>query len=127
LKGKIKQGHFHPFEPEEFREDLEKLEGQVVEVSVKKYKKDRSIEQHRYYRVILRIISQDLGYEEDEVGEILKAKFLKEEVEFEGQKYIIIKSTTALKTDEFADYIEKIKRWASMEHGIFIPEAKKVC
>jgi len=31
-------------------------------------------------------------------------------------------TTTTLSTKEFSDYCERIKYWASIEHGIMIPE-----
>ena len=37
-----------------------------------------------------------------------------------------VKSTTRLNTAQFTDYIEKIKRWASKEYGIVLPEAEDI-
>lgn len=123
MNGEVKGGHFYPYDKEEMREVMAKFEGKKVTVEVKKYRKDRSLPQLKYYwSVIIRILSEDLGYEENETHELLKSLFLRRVVELRGKKYVIIRSTSSLSTDEFAEYIEKIKRWASIEAGIFLPE-----
>lgn len=123
MNGEVKGGHFYPYDKEGMRELMAKFEGKRVTVEVKKYRKDRSLPQLKYYwSVIIRILSQELGYEENEVHELLKSLFLRRVVELRGKKYVIIRSTSSLSTDEFAQYLEKIKRWASIEAGIFLPE-----
>jgi hypothetical protein len=52
--------------------------------------------------------------------------FLKRRVILKGKEYISIGSTAKLNTAQFTDYIEKIKRFASMELSIIIPESENV-
>jgi len=48
--------------------------------------------------------------------------FLKiKEVEIDGVIYAITKSTTKLKTDEMEEYLEKCRRYASINLHIVIP------
>lgn len=118
FKAKIKNGVLVPYD----EPNLSFLEGEV-EVTIKKYKKDRTEPQNNFYwGVVIDILSNALGYETDEIHEILKNMFLKKWVDIKGKEYLIIKSTKSLKTDEFTEYIEKIRRWASIQNGIFIPD-----
>jgi hypothetical protein len=98
---------------------LTPLNGQTVEVIIRKPKTKRSDLQNNYYwGVVLEILSKELGYDQDELHEILKYKFLKIESTL-GMEYI--RSTTKLTTGEFEEYLEKIKRWAAEFLGINIP------
>ena len=59
--------------------------------------------------------------------EILKQQFLITETKIiKDKEYKITKSTTALNTSEFEDYLSKIRSWASVDLGIFIPEPNDV-
>ena len=96
------------------------LEGQKVEVDIKKLRSQRSNNQNNYYfGCVLDILSKETGYEIDEMHEIMKYKFLKQNRKT-GMEYV--KSTSKLSTSEFEDYLEKIRRWASIELSIFIPD-----
>jgi len=94
--------------------------GILVNVSLKKFK--RSTDQNRYYwGVVLRMISDDTGYEQSEVHEILKTEFLKvTEKEINGKLYPIFKSSTKLNTAEFEEYLEKCRRFAAMNLQLVI-------
>jgi hypothetical protein len=88
----------------------------------------RSLPQNQYYwGVIIEILSEELGFNKDEMHEILKHKFLSKTVFLETKEkkmkaLKIPKSTTNLKTVEFEEYLSDIRMWASMDLGIFIPE-----
>lgn len=95
------------------------------EINLKEYKM-RSLPENRYYfGVVLKILSDELGYSVNEVHELTKQMFLSEVIFLktkEGVKEIHIpKSTTNLKTVEFEEYLSSIRQWASMELGIYIP------
>ena len=94
------------------------LEGQKVEVDIKKLRSQRSSNQNAYYfGVVLDILSKETGYEIDEMHEIMKYKFLK----VKG-KMDYIKSTAKLSTSEFETYLERIKRWAAQDLSVVIPD-----
>ncbi len=83
---------------------------------------DRSNEQNRYYRVVLKIISEDTGHTPDELHQILGDMFLKEEKYGLGPDW----STTVLSTVEFEEYLESIRRLAAMVLHLYIPDPNEV-
>jgi hypothetical protein len=100
------------------RKYLQPLNGQRVEVIIRKPKTSRSTLQNSYYfGVVVEILAKELGYDKDEIHEILKYKFLQSNAM--GMPYV--KSTTKLSTGEFEDYLEKIRRWAAEFLNINIP------
>lgn len=122
-QGKVNQGmgdlHIEYDQAYSLMKYLRGLEQQRVEVIIRKPKTKRSDLQNNYYwGVVLEILSKELGYDQDELHEILKYKFLKIESTL-GMEYI--RSTTKLTTGEFEEYLEKIKRWAAEFLGINIP------
>ena len=95
------------------------LIGQRVEVIIRKPKTSRSTLQNSYYwSVVVELLANELGYDKDEIHEILKYKFLQSHAM--GMPYI--KSTTKLSTGEFEEYLSKIKRWAAEFLHIVIPD-----
>ena len=135
---------------EKFHKYLKTLENKngitKVKISVEKYRSVRSINQNNYYwGVIMPILGEWAGIDEYEyVTELhipLKRMFLGREqtkvpinrrlfgkVFTTKQEVVLdeIRSTAKLKTDEFADYIDKIRRWAIQEHGVDIPEPNSI-
>ena len=98
---------------------LTTLSGQRVEVIIRKPKTSRSTLQNSYYwSVVVELLANELGYDKDELHEILKYKFLQSNAM--GMPYI--KSTTKLSTGEFEEYLSKIKRWAAEFLHIVIPD-----
>ena len=83
-------------------------------------RKERSLEQNAYYwGVIIKILSEEIGYTKDEMHEALRYKFLRYE-NVNGLPTFL--STTQLSTVEWECYMEEVRRWASMDMGIVIPE-----
>ncbi len=110
--------HDKPFE---FIAHLKSLQGRV-EIIVRRLSKKRSNPQNRYYFGIpIKLISDHTGHTTDEIHEILKSMFLKKWVEIKGKEYEIVQSTTELNTLSFEDYLSKIRQWASLDLGLFIP------
>ena len=97
------------------------------EINLKELKL-RSVSENKYYwGVVLDILSDELGHTKTEMHEILKTKFLRDiayikKKNGEHLKVETSKSTTDLKTNEFEDYLSKIRNFASAELGIWIPE-----
>jgi len=107
--GKIKQGKLTLDDNLGFRDYLRLIEGDV-HLEIKPTEKVRSPQQNAYYRVIIRILSKDLGYTEAEMHKVIKEKYE-------------IQSTKQLSKPEFTELIEEIKRWAVIEMGIVLPNA----
>ena len=109
--GKVKQGKLTLDDNLGFRDYLYLIEGDV-HLEIKVAEKVRSPQQNAYYRVIIRILSKELGYTEQEMHETIKDKY-------------DIESTKQLSVEEFTELIETIKRWAVIDMGIVLPNARQ--
>ena len=109
--GKIKQGKLTLDDNLGFRDYLRQIEGDV-HLEIKPAEKVRSPQQNAYYRVLIRILAKELGYTEAEMHETIKEKY-------------DIGSTKQLSVDEFTELIEIIKRWAVIDMGIVLPNARQ--
>jgi len=92
-------------------------------VEVKKNRNTRSNLQNNYYwKCIVQVLAKELGYFNDEMHDILRAKFLNEweMVEINNKKIGLNKilSTTSLNTKAFEVYAEQIRIWALSDLGI---------
>ena len=99
-----------------------------VELVVSRRKATRSAQANAYYwGVVLEALHRLTGYEPDELHDICKAKFLPKRVAFcdgNGEvvgDYVVGGTTTRLSTNEFYDYVERIRRWAADELNCPIP------
>ena len=112
------EARFYPY--------LASLEGQKVEIVVRKRRSKRSGQQNRYYwGVVVKMLADKLGYEPEEMHYALRVKFLGEEEDRYGLKKI--RSTTELSTKEFIEvYTEPIKRWAAEFLCFRIPDPNEV-
>lgn len=115
-----------------FDEDMRAFDGYRLLISVKRYHKQRSLKQNAYYHGCIIPYVQggllDMGFEKHILGaetvhDMLKNKFLKEDVPVESGEFItLVKSTSDLSTVEFMDYIDEIKKWAAEFLNINIPD-----
>jgi hypothetical protein len=102
---------------------LRSMEGQRVEVTVRKYHRRRTDQQNRYYfGVVIPILADHTGYTSDEMHDALKAKFLG--VQEKGLLHI--KSSALLSRLEFKEYVDKIIQWAARDLTIYIPPPENV-
>jgi len=88
--------------------------------------KPRSILENNYYwGVIVKILSDELGYYKDEMHEILKAMFLSEIKIVQTKQRVetikVNKSTTKLTTIQAEEYYDSIRIWAISDLGILLP------
>jgi len=83
-------------------------------VTVKEYKKSRSLEQNAYYWVVVGIISDYTGYDKDGLHEAFKRNFIgkDEGKDMFGNYYCKPKSTTELNTKQFGEYLDKVMLYA---------------
>ncbi len=127
IPASVRQGKLLWADPRRLAEVLRRFNGKDVHVVIKEHRHPRSINQNNYYwGVVLEIISEHTGHTADEVHEIFKNKYLSEEKEFAGDKVLVAKSTTALNTVEFNEYLEKVKQFAATELSCFVPEPNEV-
>ena len=109
--GKVKDGKLTLDDRRGFKDYLYNLEGYVT-LEIKVSENVRSPQQNAYYIVIIRTLGKELGYTEHEMHEVIKEKYE-------------IESTKQLSKEEFTELLEKIKRWASIDMGIVLPNANK--
>jgi len=121
---KIQNGQLLMQDREAFKSEISNKRDGNYYVELKR--ETRSNPQNRYYHgVVVKTLSEELGYEPEEMHEILKYKFNKGEVLIKDESLNIGLSTTKLDTQGFAVYLDNIIRWASMNLGIYIPEANE--
>jgi len=88
-----------------------------TKVEIKAVKATRSDIQNNYYwGVVIKIISDELGYTPDEIHEILKYRLL-----LVYGEYPYVRSTASLSTVEFEEYLNRIRTWAMLQLGCYIP------
>jgi|TARA_R100000482_G_scaffold104469_1_gene47158 hypothetical protein len=92
-------------------------------VDVKKQRNNRSIMQNNYYwKCIVQMLADELGYYPNEMHDILKVKFASEwqSIEVNNNKVglQVINSTATMDTKEFEIYAEQIRIWALSELNI---------
>lgn len=97
--------------------------GKQIEILIHRKKKHRSVQQNRYYWLIVSMLSEHTGFTKEECHEILKQRFLKTEKVHEdtGAIYEYTKSTTELTTSEYEDYLESVRRFAAEDFSIELP------
>ena len=124
LYGKVKDGKLKLDVPQSYLVELSKLEGQRIELTIRKERHLRSLSQNKYYwGVIMEILSNNFGYDREEMHEALKFKFLKKHGDTD---LVTVGSTAKLSTAEFTEYIDEIIRWSSVEYQVVIPSADGV-
>lgn len=97
--------------------------GRSVEILIHRKKKHRSVQQNRYYWLIVTMLSEHTGFTREELHQILKQRFLKTEKVHEdtGAIYEYTRSTTELTTIEYEDYLESVRRFAAEDFQMTLP------
>lgn len=113
-----------------FDQVVKALNGKEVELSLGKRVRRRSSQQNKYYwGVVVKILSDELGLDMEEMHQALKMKFLRLEKKTKNQKVSLLvsaRSTADLDTAEFEDYTDQIRRWAAVEMNVQIPLPNEV-
>jgi hypothetical protein len=127
LPAKVKNGQLLWTDPVKTSKVMSKYEGKEVVVTISRPQNQRSLNQNAYYwKVIIEILTDTLGYEREETHEVLRGKFLLDWKTVAGESIQFSHSTTELSTIEFEDYLQKIREWASVKLNIFIPLPNEV-
>lgn len=102
---------------------IARFNGSEVQVTIGKKQRNRSENENRYYwGVVVNILADYCGYMPQEMHEALKWKFLRKT----DGKLETVRSTASLSTNEFEEYLEKIRIWANTELSILIPLPNEV-
>lgn len=122
---RIEKGRLILNNPRYFKGMIQLLADTNVRVIVERIKNIRTNQQNKYYwGVVLYLIAQHTGYLDEELHEVMRAKFLKKKRVWRGGEMTVLQSTTELTTDEFAEYIEQVRQEGA-ELGIEIPDPDK--
>jgi hypothetical protein len=101
-------------ELEHVRKQIGELDlSQAWEVEVKPFAFNRSVQQNRRYWKLIQELGSFLGYDEGEMHELMKYKFLSYKQEMLGDEMVVIPSTSKLTIKEFVDYLSKVEVFAS--------------
>lgn len=112
-----------------FDEQVAKLDERwELEVTVTRLRATRSPQANRFYwGVVIEALSQHTGYTPEEMHDLCKAQFLPKKLavcdgngEVVGE-YVLGGSTRQLKTNEFYEYVERVRQWAA-ELDCYIPD-----
>ena len=124
LYGVVDKGKLKLDAPQSYLVELSRLEGQRIEITIRKERHVRSLNQNKYYwGVVIEILSEYFGYDKEEMHEACKFKFLRKH---EDTALVTVGSTKKLSTGEFTEYIDTVMRWAATEYQILIPPAEGV-
>lgn len=108
-----------------FIDKLRKLDfSKMWKVEVKEGKLTRSVDQNKYLWHIYRILGDYLGYDPEEMHELLTYRYLREEKEVKAEKIIVIARTSTLNTEEFNNYIKQVKFFANT-YGCKLPSMEE--
>jgi hypothetical protein len=125
FRGKIARGKLEM--SEDFYAQIQRLEGSEIDLTLEKHRNKRSVNQSNYYfGVIVKMLSDELGYSKGEMHEILRGKFLSEEIRVGNEVIRYAKSTADLKTDAFENLMTDIREWSSSELNIFLPTPNEI-
>jgi hypothetical protein len=100
-----------------------------LEISVRRLRANRSIQQSRYYwGVVVEMLSEYTGFTPDEMHEWLKMKFIPKKLavcdgngEVDGE-FVVGGSTRKMTTTQFEDYMRTIREWAAEKLDVVIPD-----
>jgi 23S rRNA maturation-related 3'-5' exoribonuclease YhaM len=125
-RGKVEKGKLILEDPSRYLLRIASLEGKKVELSLKKSQSIRSLQQNKFYHgVVVKMIANHCGYIPDEMHEILKHKFLSDNIADEFG-LVRVRSTAALSTDEFIQYTNRIVIWSAETLDLPIPDPSQV-
>jgi len=119
----VKDGKLQKNVSLQIAEELNHFEGKRVEITIEKLKSTRSTQQNRLWWLYVTIIAKEIGYDKNEMHEILKFKFLKKEKvdERTGEVFEYIGSTAKLNKTDFADMVSDLIRYAAETFDIVLP------
>ena len=123
FQGCVRNGQIYLETPSRFAKLKDTLEGQQVDLVLRKHRKKRSNPQNAYFHgVVLKIFAEFLGYEPEELKDALKFKFLRTHTDGDLPG---VRRTRDLNTAEFTEFVEQVRRLAA-EMGLDIPSPNEV-
>lgn len=104
----------------------------TLEVIVKRLRANRSIQANRYYwGVVLATLSGHTGYTVDELHDLMKMKFIPKHLALlDGNgdvhgEFVLGGSTRQMNSQDFAEYVNRVRQFAAEELDCNIPDASE--
>lgn len=120
--GKIINGKLTLNNERSFKDKLIEFEGKEVEIRIKVRTNNRSKEQNSLYWKWINILSNETGFQVEEMHELVKYKFLQRNVvNNDGVEEVILKSTTTLTVSEFNKFMNEVLYWSNDTLNINLP------
>jgi len=120
--GKIINGKLILNNERSFKDKLIEFEDKEVEIRIKVRTNNRSKEQNSLYWKWINILSNETGFQVEEMHELVKYKFLQRNiVNNDGVEEVILKSTTTLTVSEFNKFMNDILYWSNDTLNINLP------
>jgi hypothetical protein len=82
------------------------------EIEIKPFKFSRSVQQNKRYWKLIEELGNFLGYDDQEMHELCKYKFLSYKQEMLGDEMIVVPSTAKLTIKEFVEYTSRVEQFA---------------
>jgi hypothetical protein len=119
-KGKI---DWAPGEGDKWFSALCRLEGREIEVPLpRSRRKKRTLSQNSYLHFCIHILAEHCGYDDDEMKDAVKFKFLK----IHGDSSLpTVRSTSSLDTKEMGEFVDNLMRLGA-ELGCYLPSPGEV-
>lgn len=115
--GDVVNGKLTLANQQRFLEYIKGLQGKV-QITIEPERRQRSNNQNSYYwAVVVPILCAHFGYTAEEMHNALKWQFLR----IMDAPIPKIKSSAALTTKEFEEFMERVRSWAAQEFNINIP------
>ena len=111
-----------PLDQRQARARLEYLIEQGARIELTEKRKQRTYKQNRYLNVILTSWGLHLGYDLDEMKDIIKIDLSPSIFKYEKNGRTFYKSTADLDTKQMTIVVDKIRKTAQDETGFYIPE-----
>jgi len=120
----IKDGKMQRNTALQIANDVKNFEGKRVHITLEKLKSKRSTQQNRLYWLYVTILANEIGYDKNEMHELIKFKFLKREKVFEktGELFEYLESTAKLSKSDFADFIFNFQKWSAETFDVILPD-----
>ena len=100
-------------ELEHVRKQIGELDlSKAWEIEVKPFAFNRSTAQNKRYWALIKELGSFLGYEDAEMHELMKYKFLSYKTEMLGDEMVVIPSTSKLTIKEFVAFLDQVERFA---------------
>ena len=82
------------------------------DIKIEEFKSNRSVAQNKRYWRLINELGSFLGYEPEEMHQMMKYKYLSYKQEMLGDEMVVIPTTSQLTIKEFIEYCNNVERFA---------------